>query len=529
VTAGLRVVVAGHGMVGARLVEELAAAGAGVTVTVLAAEEYAPYNRVLLSEVVAGRVDLGAITLPGALPPGATVHRGVAAVAVDRARRVVHAADGTAHPYDALVLATGAQARIPLGLDPADLPAGVHPLRSIDNAREIVAAAGNARRAAVLGGGVLGLEVACALAGRGVAVTVLHGGPHVMDRQLDEDAGRAAHAGLARAGVAVRTGAAATGLVVRDGRAVGIRLTRPDGAGAEVLPLDLLVLTAGTAPDTALASGAGLAVRRGVVVDATCATEDPAVFAVGDCAEPPEGGSGLVAQGWDQARRVARLLAARARGAGVAGDAPPAPPPDPAGAAALAAGHDVVRLKAAGLDVVAMGVCGTRRPAGAATWRSVRLSDPHGGRHVEVVVADGALVGATCVGDPRVGADLTVAYTRGTPLPADPAQLLLRPLPGAAPAVDSSPTLMPDRATVCRCNGVTKGRIVACWEEGARSVADVAAATRATTGCGGCTDAVCGLVDWLRRSTGDETAPAAPHPAPAPADPALAGPHPARA
>jgi assimilatory nitrate reductase electron transfer subunit len=536
VTGRLRVVVAGHGMVGARLVEELAAtAGDRVDVTVLAAEEYEPYNRVLLSEVVAGRVDVVAITLPGGLPPGVTVRRGVAATAVDRARRVVRAADGAEHPYDVLVLATGARARIPLGLDPEALPAGVHPLRSLDHAREIVAASVNARRAAVLGGGVLGLEVACALAGRGVAVTVLHGGPHVMDRQLDDDAGRAAHVGLRRAGVDVRTGAAATALEVRDGRTVGIRVPGRDGGHGdeEVVPADLVVLTAGTEPETGLARDAGLTVRRGVVVDATCATADPAVFAVGDCAEPPEGGTGLVAQGWEQARTLARLLAERAQA-----HAAPHPLPDldphPRGVPSAApqedhpprpTGRDVVRLKAAGLDVVAMGVCGARRPEGAAALRSVRLSDPAGGRHVEVVVSGDVLVGATCVGDARVGADLTAAYTRGTPLPADPAQLLLRPLAGAASAVDASPTLMPDRATVCRCNGVTKGRIVRCWEEGARSVEDVAAATRATTGCGGCTDAVCGLVDWLRRSTGadGQVAPGG-EPAPTSADAAAGTP-----
>lgn len=493
----LRVVVVGHGMVGARFVEELAAAaGDAVAVTVLAAEEYEPYNRVLLSEVVAGRVDVAAITLAGTLPPGAAVHRGVAAKAVDRARRVVLATDGTAHPYDALVLATGARARVPLGLDPAVLPAGVHALRTLDDAREVVAASVNARRATVLGGGVLGLEVACALAGRGLAVTVLHGGPHVMDRQLDDDAGRAAQVGLARAGVSVRPDAAATAVVLEEGRAAGVRLAAPDERPGEVVPADLLVLTAGTEPDVALARDAGLAVGRGVVVDTACATADPAVFAIGDCAEPPEGGTGLVAQGWDQARRLARLLAARVTAADP--DASPADSDEPP-----AAGNDVVRLKAAGLDVVAMGVCGARRPEHA-NARSVRLSDPHAGRHVEVVVVDGVLVGATCVGDARVGADLTAAYTRGTPLPADPAQLLLRPLAGAAVAAGASPTLMPDRATVCRCNGVTKGQVVRSWEAGARSVPEVAAATRATTGCGGCTDAVCGLVDWLRSFTSDE-------------------------
>ena len=145
-----------------------------------------------------------------------------------------------------------------------------------------------------------------------------------------------------------------------------------------------------------------------------------------------------------------------------------------------------------------MGVCGERRAPDAA-HRSVTLSDPAAGRHVEVVVAAGVLVGAPCVGAPEVGADLAAAYTRRVPVPADPAHLLLRPV-AQAPAPASSPTLMPDRTTVCTCNGVTKGDVVGCWHDGARSVDDVARATRATTGCGGCKDVVCGLVDWLAQT-----------------------------
>ena len=87
-------------------------------------------------------------------------------------------------------------------------------------------------------------------------------------------------------------------------------------------------------------------------------------------------------------------------------------------------------------------------------------------------------------------------------MPADPAALLMRPVT-AAPSTAASPTNMPDRMTVCRCNGVTKGDIKACWSKGARTTGDVAARTRATTGCGGCADVVAGLVDWLNTSDPD--------------------------
>ncbi|MFE6971919.1 FAD-dependent oxidoreductase [Isoptericola sp. NPDC057653] len=528
-----RVVVVGHGMVGARLADELARrdADGALDVTVLGAEPYEPYNRVLLSDVVAGRTDVAAIALPAADDGRALVRRGTAAVAVDRDARVVLADDGGRHPYDDLVLATGAAARLPdvpgLGTDPGALPAGVHALRTLDDAREIVAATVNAPRAVVVGGGVLGVEVALGLAGRGLSTTLVHGAGAPMDRQLDDEAGAVLRAALEAAGVVVRTGVRPREVLVVGGRAVGVRL-----AGAvrdavrdpgETLGAGLVVLACGTAPETTLARRAGLAVDRGVVVGPDLASvTDPRVFAVGDCAQPPEGSRGLVAEGWDQARRLAEALVA------AAAEPRPAPaaaearehlrlPSDGAGpsmavrlgtllssrapgavagpAAVDTRGTDVVKVKAGPLSVVAMGRCGSGR-ATAPGERVVRLGDPAAGRYVEAVVAGGLLVGATCVGDARVAADLTAAYTRRTPVPADPAFLLLTPVaPAVAPA--SSPEHMPDDATVCRCNGVTKHDVAACVAEGAATADDVVRATRATTGCGSCRDAVCGLVDWL--------------------------------
>jgi assimilatory nitrate reductase electron transfer subunit len=403
----------------------------------------------------------------------------------------------------------------------------VHALRTLDDAREIVAATVNAPRAVVVGGGVLGVEVALGLAGRGLSTTLVHGAGAPMDRQLDDEAGAVLRSALEAAGVVVRTGVRPREVLVVGGRAVGVRL-----AGAvrdavrdpgETLGAGLVVLACGTAPETTLARRAGLAVDRGVVVGPGLASvTDPRVFAVGDCAQPPEGSRGLVAEGWDQARRLAEALVA------AAAEPRPVPaaaearehlrlPSDGAGpsmavrlgtllssrapgaaagpAAVDTRGTDVVKVKAGPLSVVAMGRCGSGR-ATAPGERVVRLGDPAAGRYVEAVVAGGVLVGATCVGDARVAADLTAAYTRRTPVPADPAFLLLTPVaPAVAPA--SSPEHMPDDATVCRCNGVTKHDVAACVAEGATTADDVVRATRATTGCGSCRDAVCGLVDWL--------------------------------
>lgn len=546
----VKVVVIGFGMVGSRLVDELLRREPeAFDITVLGAEPYEPYNRVLLSDVVAGRTDVAAITMP--LPDGARVSvlRGVAATSIDRESRVVTADDGTSHPYDHVVLATGAAARIPPipGLRTADggLPAGVHALRTLDDAREITAATVNSPRAVVVGGGVLGLEAAVGLAGRGLNVTLIHHVQSLMERQLDPEAAAVVRSGLEAQGVTVLPGCLSTEVLVAGGRAVGIRVrgnvdqastgatgaTGPTGDGSagrrdEVVAARLIVFSVGTVPETGLAAAAGLSTDRGIVVGHDLASpDDPRVHAVGDCAQPPNGSRGLVAEGWDQARRLAETLVSLVE--------PVSPPVEPFGTAHLRLPHDdadqpsmavrlgallaggattraqsdrgidtrgtdVVKVKGGPLSVTTMGVCGPYRPNGA-TQRAVRLADPGAGRYVEVVVSDGILVGATCVGDPRVAADLTAAYTRRTPVPLDPAFLLLtQVMQTAAPA--SSPEHMPDDAVVCRCNGVTKGDIAEACGAGAHSVQEVARETRATTGCGSCTDAVCGLVDWLKES-----------------------------
>ncbi|PFG43911.1 assimilatory nitrate reductase (NADH) beta subunit [Isoptericola jiangsuensis] len=531
----LKVVVVGHGMVGSRFADELVRRSPDAfDVTVLGAEPYEPYNRVLLSDVVAGRTEVASLGMPEVAGEHVTVLRGVTAVAVDRAARTVTDASGAVHPYDHLVLATGSQARVvplPGLVDDAGrtvLPGGVHALRDLDDAREIVAATVNATRAVVVGGGVLGVEAAYGLAARGLEVTLVDPSPAPMHRQLHADAGAVLAAGLAASGVTVRCGVRPTEVLVAGGRAVGVRVTgrAPHGA-EEVVAAGLVVLTTGTVPRTDLARRAGLEVDRGVVVGHDLATpDDPRVCAIGDCAQPPEGSRGLVAEGWDQARRLADrlagLVAARAAAAHRSdgprehlrlphADARPSmavrlgtllASRTPTDAGIDTRGTDVVKVKAGSLSVVSMGACGAGR-APVDGERAVRLHDPAGGRFVEAVVAGGVLVGATCVGDARVAADLTAAYTRRTPTPVDPAHLLLTAvMPGAEPA--TSPEHMPDDATVCRCNGVTKHDITACWDAGARSVPEIAGATRATTGCGGCRDAVCGLARWLGSTRVDD-------------------------
>jgi assimilatory nitrate reductase electron transfer subunit len=481
-----RVVVVGHGMVGSRFVEELVDADPDVMVTVLGKEPLPAYNRVLLSSVVAGSKSPQALGLAGPSHPRVEVLTGVAAAHVDRERRVVVDDRGTAHGYDELVLATGSAARVPpiqgVAYDEG-LVNGVFVLKDMADATSIVAAAGSGRRAVVLGAGVLGIEVATGLARRGLAVRVVHLADRLMERQLGWEASQVAVASLERLGITTHVGASVVGVRTRRGRLESVRFA--DGVEAAA---DLFVMCTGTVPETMLARRAGLTVDRGIVVgDDLTSPDDPHVHAIGDCAQPPGGASGLVAQGWRQAGRlVARLTA---RSVAVTEDAT----------------HDVVRVKASGMSMVSMGVCGDFDRADP-RYRVLSLKDPEAGRYVEVVVSAGALVGATCIGDADVATTLSALYTRSLPVPEDPALLLVRALAGGGPASASKlPDELGDADRVCTCNSVTAGRIRDAVRGGCASVADVAAATRASTGCGDCAGVVQALIDSRAPTATTET------------------------
>jgi assimilatory nitrate reductase electron transfer subunit len=472
----MRVVVVGNGMAGARVVERIRWRDPGrrLHITVFGAERHPAYNRILLSAVLAGRARVEDISLahPSVFASaGVTVRRGVPVVAVDRARREVVAAGGERVGYDVLVLATGSRPVVPplLGLSTPDgLLPGAAVFRTLDDCQQLAAAAALARRAVVLGGGLLGLEAARGLAGRGLAVEVLHAAGHLMNRQLDRAAGRVLQGTLAGLGVRTRLRAYATGVTGGD-RVRGVMLA--DGA---VVPADLLVIACGVEPETSLAVGAGLRVDRGIVVDDTLrSVTDDRVYAVGECAQHAGTVYGLVAPAWEQADVVADR---------VTGAAP---------AARYAGSRLVTRLKATGVELAAMGEAHLDDDEGDDHGTEVvQFLDPARGTYKKLVVRGDRLVGAILLGDAPTVGTVTQLFDRGTPVPADRLALLLDRPPGPAQRGAGAA----DTATVCHCNGVTAGAIRACWLAGARTVGDVARATRASTGCGGCTDTVAGIL-----------------------------------
>ncbi|WP_433558036.1 FAD-dependent oxidoreductase [Pseudonocardia xinjiangensis] len=471
-----RIVVVGHGMVGARFVEEVRRRdphGARVRLTVLGAEPRPAYNRVLLSTVLAGGLSARAVELH---PAGWAARQrvdlrlGVTATAIDRSRRAVHTGSDGIEPYDELVLATGSRAWLPPmdGLDDAS----VATFRDIADCERIIGLAHPGARFVVLGGGLLGCEAARGLAGRGVRVTLVHPKQHLMERQLDAGAGEVLAATLRRLGVDVRLG------VEAQAWEPGYGLRCGDSGVDELVAADALVVAAGVRAETDLAAVAGIAVDRGVLVDDRLATSDARVHAIGDCAQHAGTAAGLVQPGWEQAAVLADLLTGA----------------DPV--ARYGGTPSVTRLKARGVDLATVGDPAALDGPGAEV---LRFADPVGGRYATLALQGDRVVSGAMIGLPDAAASMIQFYDTGSPAPADRLGLLLgRALPGAPETAD--PTRLPASAVVCRCNTVTKGALVAAWRGGATDVAALSRATRAGTGCGSCGDAVQGICAWLAES-----------------------------
>ncbi len=524
-----RVVIVGFGPVAARLLEELEpAVGRGsIQVTVIGEEPEAAYNRVLVADVGVGRTTPEAISLadPKALSAlGVDVRLGVRVLRVDRARRRVLLDGGADVPYDRLVFATGSRSVVPnligLNADPAarqmlavgtsGFPPGVTTLRDLRDAAVLRDAVAGRSRIIILGGGILGLEAALAASDEGAAVTVVHHGPHPLGRSIDTPGGSMLGAQLRRRGVRIDTNARSTAVELAAAGGSFSALLLDDGSAIDG---DLLVLSCGVRPRTELAAGAGLTAAAGILVDHRLQVHhDERVYAIGDCAEircldpgcvpcrHSRGPLGLIGPGWRQAEWLAGQLSDLAEQSAASGggqawtDIPReslAPENEP-----------VMLLKARGVDVAVAGNVSADPwddellEAGSAPGRprlQVALwADPEHGRYVKMSTRDGVLEGLVCIGTPRTAAELVLLFERGAELPADRSSLLrldgpeqLLSGPGAGTGAGGSASTDPER-TVCRCAGVSRGKIQAAVGGGCATVAQVSGSTRAGTGCGGC-------------------------------------------
>ena len=378
----MKLVLVGNGMAGVRTLEELLRLAPDLyDVTVFGAEPHPHYTRIMLSPVLAGEQTLAQIVLrpfEWYREHGITLHAGCQVVAVDRARRVVRADDGTEAPYDRLLLCTGSRATM-LPVPGAGL-GGVIAYRDIADTEAMIDAARTHRHAVVIGGGLLGLEAAHGLRQRGMQVTVVHRGQWLMERQLDRTAGELLRGAMAARGIGFALGAQTQTLVGaqegtegggESGRVRAVRL-----ADGRVLPADLVVMAVGIQPNIELAQAAGLHCERGIVVSDTLQTvTDARIYAVGECAQHRGVAYGLVAPLYEQARVAANHLAQM-------------------GIGRYPGSQTATQLKVTGIALFSAGDF-----TGDAHTEELVFSDPAGGVYRKLVLAEGKLVGACLYGD----------------------------------------------------------------------------------------------------------------------------------
>lgn len=370
-----RLIVIGNGMSGMRTVEELLAIAPDLyEIEIFGAEPCGSYNRVLLSPVLSGEKRADEIlmhSLDWYAERGIRLHVGDPVVEIDRTRRCVRSRSGRVAAYDRLLIATGSQP-IVLPIPGRDLP-GVVSFRDLQDVDAMLQAARAHRRAAVIGGGLLGLEAANGLRCQGMEVTVVHCTDRIMERQLDAVAAGMLQRSLEKRGIEFKL-SAETEAILGDSRVASLRLKN-----GPLLPADLVVMAVGIRPNIALAQQARLQCERGILVDDTLLTFDPSIYAVGECVQHRRATYGLVAPLWEQARVCATHLAER-------------------GTARYRGSLNATHLKVTGIDVFSAG----RLQAGP-RGESLIFQDLRRGVYKHLVLENDRVQGAVLVGDTRDG------------------------------------------------------------------------------------------------------------------------------
>ena len=458
----MKIAVIGHGMVGHKFLEQLHELQlAQAEVTVLCEEPRAAYDRVHLSEFFSGKTadDLSLVE-PGFFErSGFTLRLAARAVAIERRNNTVTTADGEVVGYDKLVLATGSSPFVP-AVPGRDRP-NCFVYRTIEDLESMKACGARSKSGVVVGGGLLGLECAKALRDMGLDTHVVEFAPRLMAVQVDEGGGRALRSSIEALGLHVHTGR--NTVEITDGATARHRMVFADGTYLET---DMIVFSAGIRPRDELARQSVLAVgpRGGVAIDSHCRTSDHDIYAVGECASWNEQTFGLVAPGYDMARVAAKHIAGQADAAFTGADLS-------------------TKLKLMGVDVASIGDAHGKTPGS----RAYQYVNEHKQVYKKIVVSsDGKqLLGAVLVGDAAEYGTLLQMALNGIALPADPEFLILPVSDGQARpglGVDA----LPDTAQICSCNDVSKGRICAAVGEGACTVAEIKACTKAGATCGGC-------------------------------------------
>ncbi|MFS0636599.1 nitrite reductase large subunit NirB [Mesobacillus foraminis] len=467
-----KLVLVGNGMAGVRTIEEIIKVSAEeFEITIFGSEPHPNYNRILLSKVLQGDTKVTDITLNDwdwYRENNIELYTGETVTGIDSENKVVTTDSGRTQPYDELILATGSLPFM-LPLPGADKE-GVTAFRDIRDTDIMLDASKKFKKAAVIGGGLLGLEAARGLLNLGMEVSVIHIAPYLMERQLDPTAAKLLQTELEKQGMNFLLEKNTEEIVGKD-RVEGLKFK--DGSFLEA---DLVVMAVGIKPNVELAKTSGIPVNRGIVVDDYMRTGISNVYAVGECAEHRGIVYGLVAPLYEQGKALAADLCGKAA--------------KPYEGSVLS-----TQLKVSGVEVFSAGDFMEDE-----TKKSIKVFDEQEGVYKKIVLRGNQIVGAVLFGDSKDGNRLFSMIQKQSDISDTSKVALLQPVGGEAE--ESLVAAMAADDIICGCNGVSKGTIVqAIQEKGCTSVDAIKACTSASRSCGGCKPLV---ADLLQHTLGAE-------------------------
>ncbi|MCO4852046.1 NADPH-nitrite reductase [Bacillus vallismortis] len=452
-----QLVLVGNGMAGVRAIEEiLSVAKDEFQITIFGAEPHPNYNRILLSKVLQGDTDIKDITLNDwdwYEENNIQLFTNETVIKVDTENKTVITDADRIQPYDELILATGSVPFI-LPIPGADKQ-GVTAFRDIKDTDTMLAASKQYKKAAVIGGGLLGLEAARGLLNLGMEVSVIHLAPFLMERQLDATAGHLLQNELEKQGMTFLL-EKQTNEIIGDGRVEGLRFK--DGTSIEA---DLVVMAVGIRPNTQLGAESGIPVNRGIIVNDYMETEIPHIYAIGECAEHRGIAYGLVAPLYEQAKVLAKHMCGIET--------------KPYKGSVLS-----TQLKVSGVEVFSAGDFDESEEK-----KAIKVFDEQDGIYKKIVLRGNQIVGAVLFGDSSEGNRLFSMIQKEADITETSKISILQPLNQEAGT--SMTAAMSDDEIICGCNGVSKGDIIlAIQEKGCSSTDEIKACTGASRSCGGC-------------------------------------------
>jgi nitrite reductase (NADH) large subunit len=512
----MNIIVIGNGMVGYKFCEKLIAKATPkqFNITVFGEEIRPAYDRVHLSEFFAGKSaeDLSMASATWYSDNNITLHLGDPIAQINRSAKMVDSHKGLTLPYDILILATGSAAFVPP--IPGTEKDGVFIYRTIEDLELMAAWAKKAKKGAVIGGGLLGLEAAKAMMDLGVTDTsVIEFAPRLMPRQIDEAGSNVLKNKLETLGLKILTNTN-TSEILGDKHITGMQF-----ANDTKIEVDMLVISAGIKPRDELAKLSGLEIgtRGGIIVNEKLQTSDENIYAIGECALFEGMIYGLVAPGYEMANVVASNLASLnpSKGGTLEDSKESAilsklsdsktPPLEglgeafPLGAAVFFPYDMSTKLKLIGVDVASFG-----DPfANGDGITSVAINDTNKGIYKRInISADGkTLLGGILVGDAEQYNMLLQTIKNKVVLPPNPEDVILGSRGGEE--AGAGVTGLPDEALICSCEAVTKGMICSSVAEGGCETIDaIKKCTKAGTGCGGCVPLVKDLMLHTMKAQG---------------------------